>query len=39
MFTGLVESVGKVLSLEERGEQAKLTIEAPFAGEVKLGLL
>ena len=37
MFTGLVESVGKVLTLEERGEQARLIIEASFASEVKLG--
>jgi riboflavin synthase len=37
MFTGLVEAVGTVASLECRGEQARLTLELPFAGELKLG--
>jgi len=37
MFTGLVETVGKIISLEERGEQARLTLTAPFASEVALG--
>jgi len=37
MFTGLVETIGEVLSLEERGEQARLTVKAPFSGEVQLG--
>ena len=37
MFTGLVETVGRVVSLEERGEQARLTISAPFSAEVALG--
>ena len=37
MFTGLVESTGTVASLLERGDQARLTIEAPFAQDVSLG--
>lgn len=37
MFTGLVESTGRVLSLESRGDQARLTIEIPFASELQLG--
>ena len=37
MFTGLIEATGKVISLESRGEQARLTIEIPFASELKLG--
>jgi len=37
MFTGLVEAVGNVVSLESRGEQARLTIELPFSAELKLG--
>lgn len=37
MFTGLVESVGSVISLENRGEQARLTLDIPFATELALG--
>jgi riboflavin synthase len=37
MFTGLVEAVGIVVSLENRGEQARLTLELPFAPELKPG--
>lgn len=37
MFTGLVESTGTVVALTERGEQARLTINAPFAADVRLG--
>jgi riboflavin synthase len=37
MFTGLVEALGKVDSLEIRGEQARLGIAIPFAGELALG--
>lgn len=37
MFTGLVEAVGIVRGLEPRGEQARLTIEVPFARELGLG--
>lgn len=37
MFTGLVEATGTVLSLESKGEQARLTLEIPFAGELALG--
>lgn len=37
MFTGLVESLGKVVSLESLGEQARLEISIPFAAELALG--
>ncbi len=37
MFTGLVEAVGTVVSLEAMGEQARLTLELPFAAELALG--
>jgi len=37
MFTGLVESVGKVVSLEPMGEQARLLLKLPFAAELALG--
>ena len=37
MFTGLVESTGSVVALESRGEQARLTLQIPFAAELALG--
>ncbi len=37
MFTGLVEATGSVLSLESKGEQARLTLDIPFATELALG--
>lgn len=37
MFTGLVEATGSVIALEARGEQARLTLLIPFAGELALG--
>ncbi len=37
MFTGLIESLGKVVSLETLGEQARLLISIPFADELALG--
>ncbi|GHC67283.1 riboflavin synthase [Roseibacillus persicicus] len=37
MFTGLVEAVGTITRREERGEQARLTVALPFAGELSLG--
>lgn len=37
MFTGLVEAVGTVSSLEHLGEQARLTLEIPFADELSSG--
>ena len=37
MFTGLVETTGCVLSLEARGDQARLTLDIPFATELELG--
>ncbi len=37
MFTGLVEATGTVVSLTSLGEQAKLLLAIPFAGELGLG--
>ena len=37
MFTGLVEAIGRVRSLEHLGEQARLSLEIPFAAELTLG--
>ncbi len=37
MFTGLVEAVGRVIRLENRGDQARLTLDIPFAAELELG--
>ncbi|MGC6425625.1 MAG: riboflavin synthase [Akkermansiaceae bacterium] len=37
MFTGLVEDTGRVLSLTEKGDQAELVLEIPFADELSLG--
>jgi riboflavin synthase len=38
MFTGLIEEVGKVVTLEERGQSRRLTIVAPRLGrELKKG--
>ncbi len=38
MFTGLIEAVGKVATIERHGASARLVVEAPFpAEEVSLG--
>ena len=37
MFTGLVEALGMVVFLEEKGEQARLCISIPFRAELFLG--
>lgn len=37
MFTGLIESTGRVLNLEARGDQARLTLDIPFSQELELG--
>lgn len=37
MFTGLVEALGEVVSLETMGEQGRLVLSIPFAGELALG--
>lgn len=37
MFTGLIESTGRTVSLETRGQQARLTIEAPFSEQATSG--
>ena len=37
MFTGLIEALGTVVSLEEKGEQARLSIVIPFSDGLALG--
>jgi len=37
MFTGLVEALGMIVFLVEKGEQARLCIAIPFSGELALG--
>lgn len=37
MFTGLVEATGKILNIEQLGQQARITIDIPFANELNLG--
>ena len=37
MFTGLVESTGRIRAMENRGEQARLVVEIPFAAELEEG--
>lgn len=37
MFTGLVEAIGTVVSLIEKGEQAELILDIPFSNELNLG--
>lgn len=37
MFTGLVEATGRVRALEPRGDQARLSLAIPFAGELQPG--
>lgn len=37
MFTGLVESIGRVRSLDRRGDAARLTLETPLAARLSLG--
>lgn len=37
MFTGLVESLGKVVFVEKRGDQARLGLQVDFASELALG--
>jgi riboflavin synthase len=37
MFTGLVEATGEITALEIAAAAARLTVRAPFAGEVALG--
>jgi riboflavin synthase len=37
MFTGLVEFTGRVRSFEQLGEQARLTLDLPFAAELEMG--
>ncbi len=37
MFTGLVEAIGSIRSLEKRGEGARLTLETPLAAGLQLG--
>jgi riboflavin synthase len=37
MFTGLIEATATVLSLEPKGDQARLTLTLPFQDELALG--
>lgn len=37
MFTGLVEATGEITAIEIAATAARLTVRAPFAGEVALG--
>ncbi len=37
MFTGLVEAIGRVCRIEEKGSNRLLLINAPFAGELQPG--
>jgi riboflavin synthase len=37
MFTGLVEALGTVISLEAKGDQARLILDLPFSSELALG--
>lgn len=37
MFTGLVEATGKVLEIEPRDQQVRITLELPFASELEDG--
>jgi riboflavin synthase len=37
MFTGLVEAVGIIRSLEQRGDAARLILETPLSSELVLG--
>ena len=37
MFTGLIEAVGTVVSLIEKGAQAELILDIPFGDELSLG--
>jgi riboflavin synthase len=37
MFTGLIEAVGTIRSLEQRGEGARLILESPLSAELALG--
>lgn len=37
MFTGLVEATGEIVALEIQPAAARLSVRAPFAGEVALG--
>ena len=37
MFTGLVEAMGSVRSLDKRGDGARLTLETPLAERLQLG--
>ena len=38
MFTGIIEEVGRIAKIEQRGENRRITIEAPsIAKEVRTG--
>jgi len=37
MFTGLVEATGTIVSIKQLGNQARYTVEIPFANELAIG--
>jgi riboflavin synthase len=37
MFTGIIEAIGEVLSLDPHEKSARLTMRVPFAGELAIG--
>jgi len=37
MFTGLVETTGRVAGIDRTGDEARLRVEAPFAGKLHRG--
>lgn len=36
MFTGIIESIGKVVSLEQKGSNISFWIQSPISGELKI---
>ena len=36
MFTGIIESLGKVRDIQYEGTNIRLTIDAPISGELKI---
>ena len=36
MFTGIIEAVGRIAAVEDLGGGRRLTVEAPFAGELRV---
>jgi len=36
MFTGIIEALGKIISIQEEGSNRRFTIESPISGEMKI---